>query len=345
MQNGTVDRKAIVAIIVLLVLLVALAAGLFAFLNSIEFPKSNIWETVTLVFDWLTTPDEYSPYQILTLDYEIGDAVLRDGWIYFAGLQGNTIRIERMRLDASVVETVAEISGARTMEQIAGFDLALNGTIRLVIRDSGAGGRLLYATYDRAGNLILERELFAPSFFAEDASINRFITSFLADGSMVIDGHDEWTCEVFLYFFGADGTLISRREMTCGTSALTRGGEVIFNRFPAAAVYELDPVTGVWDRQPFERNFTLRRLYTATGDSGFDFYIDINRDDGTSLYGFSPGTEELVHLLHWGELGFRPGGADTMIVASDGQVVLFRQNRSNWRTGTFVLALGVQQAV
>jgi len=336
-----VDKRAVAVIIVLVVLLVVLAVGLFVFLSRIEFPVLNIGET----FETLSVPSEYRPYQVLTLDYEIGDAVLKDGWIYFAGVQGSTILIQRMRLDVSVVEIVAEIPGQRTAELVAGFDLCEDGMIRLVTRDSGAGGQLIYAEYDRAGNLILERALAAPSFFVTGEQINRYIVSFLEDGSILVDGHDGQTCDVFLYFFGADGSLISRRHTTCGTSALTRDGQVIFSEAMSMIAYELDLVTGAWYRQPFADDFAVRRLYTGAAESNFDFYIDVYRNGDTNLYGFLRDTAERVHLMDWSEPGFRPRFADTMIVARDGRIVLFRQNQSNWRTGTFVLTFGVQQLV
>jgi len=336
-----VDKRAVVAIIILALMLIVLVTGLFVFLSSMELPVLNIAGTV----ESLSVPSEYRPYHTLTLEYEIGDAVLKDAWIYFAGVQGSTILLQRMRLDASVVETVLEIPEQRTAELVAGFDLRGDGTIRLVIRDSEAGGRLIYAEYDRSGNLIVQRELRTPSFFAAGEQINRYIVSFLEDGSILLDGHDGQTCAVFLYFFGADGSLISRQHTICGTSALTRDGRVIFSEAMSMAAYELDPATGDWHRQPFADDFTVRRLYTGAADSNFDFYIDVYRNGVTNLYGFLQDTGERVHLMDWSEPGFRPRFADAMVAMPDGRVVLFRRNQSNWRTGTFVLVFGAQQVV
>jgi len=360
------NRKVIIALVLLVVLSVGLVTGVFLFFTRVQFVDTSIQEEADSTYDiepepvaadvgsvleWFATPREYRPYSVFTLDYEVGDAILREGWIYFAGLQNSTIRIQRMRLGASLVETVTEIPSVVTAELIAGFDMTADGTIRLVIRDRADGGQMIYTQYDSEGNQILARELEAPSFFAAGASINRYITSFLADGSIVIDGHDRFTCDVFLYVFDADGDFVSMRHSGCGSSALTRGGQVVsnyFDRAPNAAVYALDPLIGDWEARPFESDFNLRQLRTGAPDSNFDFYISINQDGELSLYGFVWETEALVRLINWDdEPGFRPRWVDTLIIAPDGQIVLFRHNQSNWVEGTFVLVLpyGIQGAV
>jgi len=335
------NKKVIIVFALIALLLIAFVVWAFVFLSSAAFPSLHIGEMIGNISEALfpTVLSEYRPYHVMTIDYAVGDAVLRNGWIYFAGIQDGMILVERMRPDTSHREVVAEMSAAESAELVIGLDLTGDGQIRLLIQDSAFGGRILYAAYSRAGRLRSERELETPSFFAARANINRFISTFMADGSILIDGHDAVTCDVFLYTFDADGHLIGFLASDCGSSAQTRDGRALSFRWERQSVYEFDFVTGIWDEGSFLSVYIIRRLYTATDASGFDLYIDaeLDKDGTTILAGYDWESDTFTRLLNWDELGFRPRGRDSTIMLPD-RMVLFRRSES-YSGPTIVMAL------
>ena len=364
MENRTIDRKALVAIGILLVLIVGLAIGLFLVLGNIEVSSPDTTAagagSVTAAPDStsdadpvadvvgndleseLTIPAEYASYALMWIEqYRVDGALLRDGWIYITGIEYGTIFVERMRPDGSNMETVAEIPRERWVEQIAGFDLAEEGNIRFLFWDSRRNGRFTYAEYDPRGRLVEQWE-FADEVLA-DVNLTSVVTIFLEDGSIVVDAHDGWTCDVLLFVFDPQGEFIhSWRTDFCGVTVQGRDGQIMFAHLfmedPTLWLYEIDPIAGTWDERFFETEHVMRLLHGAPETSPFDFYIVALYEGERNLYGFNWEPYGLTHLFNWEEKGFWPTARDPMVFLPNGEIVVFRANREEGSFDTFVLA-------
>jgi len=299
-------------------------------------------------------PSEYQPYHVLTLDYVARNAQVHGDWIYFNHFRPSAsgpsvVVVQRMSKDASDVESIWELrweefgvevavtDDARIVRQ--GIDAA--GNVRIIAWSWSdiQGSRLFDASFDREGTRISQRELTESVFSEEDIVFNSFRAIFTDDGSLVLYGHKD-NCDVILYVFGPDGSLLSTWETECGLFTQTREGDVVLLNPSGAAM--LNTETGTWNNRPMETPLPRSWRHPVPGNAEIDFYIDIDRmgTDGRTLFGFDWGTEELHVLLHWNEKGFFPTSWESLLLWPDQQIMLFRERADS--SGTYILVFPYQ---